>query len=204
MARRAGADPEAKRIPAGFADVPEAPAPALALLGSDGTILAWGEGCRRLLGHRAEDVVGLPARELLETPGGAVRWSSPPGDTGGHGGRRAANAVVKVRHRDGERFRLTVETIALTGGNGESCWFVAFTEAPDGVRTADAEAALLDRSPLAVAAARHGIVAAATSRSSPITAWARAVWVMPFTEAILTSSGGLPSRSSSSAISPPP
>ncbi|MFS7871785.1 SpoIIE family protein phosphatase [Streptomyces asiaticus] len=151
MVRRAGADPEAKRIPAGFADVPEAPAPALALVGSDGTILAWGEGCRRLLGHRAEDIVGLPVRDLLETPVEAVRWSSAPGDMGKHGGRRAANAVVKVRHRDGERFRLTVETIALTGADGESCWFVAITEAPDGVPTADAEAALLDRSPLAVA-----------------------------------------------------
>ncbi|MGW4078283.1 SpoIIE family protein phosphatase [Streptomyces asiaticus] len=151
MVRRAGADPEAKRIPAGFADVPEAPAPALALVSSDGTILAWGEGCRRLLGHRAVDVVGLPVRELLETPVEAVRWSPAQGDLGRHGGRRAANAVVKVRHRDGERFRLTVETIALTGADGESCWFVAITEAPDGVPTADAEAALLDRSPLAVA-----------------------------------------------------
>ncbi|MBI0293405.1 SpoIIE family protein phosphatase [Streptomyces sp. PRKS01-29] len=151
MARRAGADSETGRIPGGFGRGPAAPAPAVALLGSDGTVLAWGEGCRRVLGHRAEDVVGLPVQRLLKTPAEAVRWSSGPGDMGRRGGRRAVNAVVKVRHRDGMSLRLTVETVALTGGGGESCWFVAVTEAPDGVRTADAEAALLDRSPLAVA-----------------------------------------------------
>ncbi|MGP3945437.1 SpoIIE family protein phosphatase [Streptomyces sp. 6N106] len=157
MARKAEAeadseaDSEPRPIPTGFAHGPEAPAPALALLGSDGTVLEWGEGCRRLLGHRAEDVVGLPVRELLETPAEAVPWFSAPGATGQRVGRGPANGVVEIRHRDGTSFRLTVETIALTGGDGESCWFVAITEAPDGVRTADAEAALLDRSPLAVA-----------------------------------------------------
>nr|WP_161558317.1 SpoIIE family protein phosphatase [Streptomyces antimycoticus] len=151
MARRAGADSETRPIPAGFGQGPEAPAPAVALLGSDGTILAWGEGCRRLLGHRAEDVVGLPVQRLLKTPAEAVRWSSARGDVGQRGDRRAVNAVVEVRHREGMSLRLAVETIALTGEDGETCWFVAVVEAPDGVRTADAEAALLDRSPLAVA-----------------------------------------------------
>ncbi|WHX16391.1 SpoIIE family protein phosphatase [Streptomyces malaysiensis subsp. malaysiensis] len=151
MARRAGADSDTKRMSIRFADVPEAPAPALALLGSDGTILEWGEGCRRLLGHRAEDVVGLSARRLLETPVEAVRWSPAPGAMGQLGGRHATSAVVKVGHRDGGSLRLTVEVIALTGADGQSCRLVAVTEAPDGVRTAEAEAALLDRSPLAVA-----------------------------------------------------
>ncbi|GAA3352247.1 SpoIIE family protein phosphatase [Streptomyces antimycoticus] len=151
MARRPGAGSETRRIPAGFGQAPEAPAPAVALLGSDGTILAWGEGCRRLLGHRAEDVVRLPVQRLLKTPAEAVRWSPARGDVGQRGDRRAVNAVVEVRHREGMSLRLAVETIALTGEDGETCWFVAVVEAPDGVRTADAEAALLDRSPLAVA-----------------------------------------------------
>ena len=150
MVYRRAAESGVKRISAGFAHVPKAPAPALALLGSDGSILAWGEGCWRLLGNRAADVVGRPVRELLAASAEPASWSSAPGALEQCGGRQSVGGVVDVKHADGGSLRLTVEIVALTGEGGERCWFVAVTDARDGAGNVEAEAVLLDRSPLAV------------------------------------------------------
>ncbi|MFJ9046265.1 SpoIIE family protein phosphatase [Streptomyces sp. NPDC102347] len=63
---------------------------ARAVIAADGTLARWSEGARLLLGHRAEDVVGRPAAELLADGSGplplpADRWSG----------------TLVLRHRDG-------------------------------------------------------------------------------------------------------
>lgn len=135
---------------AGFAQVPEAPTPALALLDSDGTVVAWGEGCRRLLGHRAQDIVGHPVQQLLTASAEIASWPPAPGALDRGGDRQSVAGVVEVTHAEGRSLRLTVEIIALSGEDGARCWFVAVTDAPDGAENVEAAASLLDRSTLAV------------------------------------------------------
>ncbi|WP_329450184.1 SpoIIE family protein phosphatase [Streptomyces sp. NBC_01724] len=140
------------------------PAPAVAVIDGDGTVLAWADGARQLLGHRAEDVVGRPAARLLAsrregTEGGSCLLPPRAHDrawterTGEHENR--PRAVVDVRHRDGRVLRLQLEVGALTGADGERCWLLAATDMPDGdARQKAGEAAvraLLDRSPFSVA-----------------------------------------------------
>ncbi|MYS24167.1 PAS domain S-box-containing protein [Streptomyces sp. DvalAA-14] len=125
--------------------------PAVALVASDGTVLAWGDGCRRLLGYRAEDVVGRSVERLTRRPVQTLSWSSAPGAVGKRGSRHSAGAVVEARHRDGGVLRLTVEIVGTGGASGEDCWFVAVTGTADGDEAGEGQAGLLDRSPLAVA-----------------------------------------------------
>lgn len=126
-------------------------APALALVASNGTVLAWGDGCRRLLGYRAEEVVGRSVERLTQGPVDALSWSAAPGAVGNRGSRQSAGAVVEARHQDGRVLPLTVEIVAAGGTDGEDCWFVAVTGAAGGAEAGDGEEGLLDRSPLAVA-----------------------------------------------------
>ncbi|MFI8202808.1 SpoIIE family protein phosphatase [Streptomyces sp. NPDC085937] len=63
---------------------------ARAVIAADGTLARWSEGARLLLGHRAEEVVGRPAADLLADgpeplPLPADRWSG----------------TLVLRHRDG-------------------------------------------------------------------------------------------------------
>ncbi|MER7739259.1 SpoIIE family protein phosphatase [Streptomyces sp. NPDC096538] len=63
---------------------------ARAVIAADGTLARWSEGARLLLGHRADEVVGRPAAELLADGSGplplpADRWSG----------------TLVLRHRDG-------------------------------------------------------------------------------------------------------
>ncbi|MFC9116531.1 MULTISPECIES: SpoIIE family protein phosphatase [Streptomyces] len=63
---------------------------ARAVIAADGTLARWSEGARLLLGHRAEEIVGRPAAELLADGSGplplpADRWSG----------------TLVLRHRDG-------------------------------------------------------------------------------------------------------
>ncbi|WP_234322130.1 SpoIIE family protein phosphatase [Streptomyces sp. NRRL B-24720] len=138
------------------------PAPAVAVIDGDGTVLAWADGARQLLGHRAVDVVGRPAARLLasrqEGEGGSClpprahdpMWTERPGPH-----EQRPRAVVDVRHRDGRIVRVQLDVTALSGADGERCWLLAATDMPD----ADARQkagepavhALLDRSPFSVA-----------------------------------------------------
>ncbi|GHJ36918.1 SpoIIE family protein phosphatase [Streptomyces sp. TS71-3] len=152
MARRLGVATRMGRTPGGFAhSAPDVPAPAVALLDSDGTVLAWGGGCERLLGLRAEDVLGRPARALLADPDEPVPWSRAAGAVGHRGNEQAVGGEVAVTHRDGRVLRLVVEIVGLTGPDGLRCWAVAVTRMPEGEDACEGESALLDRSPLAVA-----------------------------------------------------
>ncbi|GAB2783102.1 SpoIIE family protein phosphatase [Streptomyces chlorus] len=67
------------------------PVTARAVIAADGTVTRWNEGAQRLLGHRAEDVVGRPAARLLADGAQAPR---PPGETRWSG-------TLALRHRDG-------------------------------------------------------------------------------------------------------
>ena len=139
------------------------PAPAVAVIDGDGTVLAWADGARQLLGHRAVDVVGRPAARLLASrqegaEGGSClpprahdpMWTERPGPH-----EHRPRAVVDVRHRDGRIVRVQLDVTALSGADGERCWLLAATDMPD----ADARQkagepavhALLDRSPFSVA-----------------------------------------------------
>ncbi|MEU6539195.1 SpoIIE family protein phosphatase [Streptomyces sp. NPDC047000] len=65
-------------------------ATARAVIGADGTLVAWNDGARRLLGHAPADVLGRPAADLLAddaTPRvpDAPRW----------------DGTLPLRHRDG-------------------------------------------------------------------------------------------------------
>ncbi|MFG2127267.1 SpoIIE family protein phosphatase [Streptomyces sp. NPDC048751] len=65
-------------------------ATARALVGTDGLLVQWNEGARRLLGWTPEEVVGRPAANLLAgdapaIPSGEPRW----------------NGELALRHRDG-------------------------------------------------------------------------------------------------------
>ncbi|MEY9815996.1 SpoIIE family protein phosphatase [Streptomyces albogriseolus] len=85
---------------------------ARAVIAADGTLARWSEGARLLLGHRAEEVVGRPAAELLADSTGpfplpADRWSG----------------TLVLRHRDGG----TVSVWVLAhhrqpGGDGPGEW----------------------------------------------------------------------------------
>lgn len=109
-----------------------------------------GEGCRRLLGHRAQDIVGHPVQQLLTASAEIASWPPAPGALDRGGDRQSVAGVVEVTHAEGRSLRLTVEIIALSGEDGARCWFVAVTDAPDGAENVEAAASLLDRSTLAV------------------------------------------------------
>ncbi|MFF6979757.1 SpoIIE family protein phosphatase [Streptomyces sp. NPDC008343] len=65
-------------------------ATARAVIDDDGVLVEWGAGAERLLGHRAADVVGRPAAELLADQ---QRSDPPPGDRW--------DGILTLRRRDG-------------------------------------------------------------------------------------------------------
>ncbi|MEU9056981.1 SpoIIE family protein phosphatase [Streptomyces sp. NPDC048384] len=65
-------------------------ATARAVIDDDGVLVEWGAGAERLLGHRAADVVGRPAAELLADQQGS---DPPPGDRW--------DGILTLRRRDG-------------------------------------------------------------------------------------------------------
>ncbi|WP_328877480.1 SpoIIE family protein phosphatase [Streptomyces sp. NBC_00299] len=65
-------------------------ATARAVIDDDGVLVEWGAGAERLLGHRAADVVGRPAAELLADRQGS---DPPPGDRW--------DGILTLRRRDG-------------------------------------------------------------------------------------------------------
>ncbi|GGL63761.1 hypothetical protein GCM10010129_04300 [Streptomyces fumigatiscleroticus] len=103
---------------------------ARAVIDDTGTLLAWNEGARRLLGHRPDDVVGRPAAGLLA---GAVD-SAPPGP-----GDARWSGTLALRHRDGHTVTVWVLAHRTEGADdGPGCWLaVTPLDAPDTDRSED-------------------------------------------------------------------
>ncbi|MFC1229594.1 MULTISPECIES: SpoIIE family protein phosphatase [Streptomyces] len=98
------------------------PVTARAVIAADGTVTRWNEAARRLLGHRAEDVVGRPAARLLAD---GTQPPRPPADTRWSG-------TLALRHRDGGT--VTVWLLAHRGRpeDGEADGWLAVTPLPSG------------------------------------------------------------------------
>ncbi|MFF7868104.1 SpoIIE family protein phosphatase [Streptomyces qaidamensis] len=85
---------------------------ARAVIAVDGTLTAWNEGARRLLGHTAAEVVGRPAAALLAD---GAELPSVPDDSRWSG-------TLTLRHRD---------------GHPVSVWVLAHRRPPDGPEATD-------------------------------------------------------------------
>ncbi|WP_155054161.1 SpoIIE family protein phosphatase [Streptomyces blattellae] len=114
---------------------------ARAVLDREGTVTEWSEGARRLLGWKAEEVVGRPAAELIQGQPPAVH---PP----------HWNGRVTLRHRAGHTvtvWLLVHHRQPASGGTGD--WLAVTPLADDRPRQADdpLEHAGLTQSPCAVA-----------------------------------------------------
>ncbi|MGC9496062.1 SpoIIE family protein phosphatase [Streptomyces sp. WG7] len=117
-------------------------ATARAVIDDSGTLREWNEGARLLLGHRAADVVGRPAAELLADGDGDPLPA--PGD-------ERWNGTLALRHRDGH----TVSVWVLahhrpSQGGGPGTWLAVAPPAPGPDRPDDALVrAALTQSPCA-------------------------------------------------------
>ncbi|WP_327728373.1 SpoIIE family protein phosphatase [Streptomyces sp. NBC_00487] len=92
---------------------------ATATVSPQGLVTGWSEGARRLLGHRAAEVVGRAAAELVDAFDG-------PGVAMGRGG----SGTASLRHRDGHLVRLTLHCSPSLGADGEARAFVVTATAP--------------------------------------------------------------------------
>ncbi|MET9777256.1 SpoIIE family protein phosphatase [Streptomyces sp. NPDC006367] len=103
-------------------------ATARAVVDDSGTLREWNEGARLLLGHRAADVVGRPAADLLAdgaerpAPGlGEDRWSG----------------TLKLRHRDGHTVSVWLLARRRPPENGGPGTWLAVTPLDDGPEPSD-------------------------------------------------------------------
>ncbi|MEU1473762.1 SpoIIE family protein phosphatase [Streptomyces sp. NPDC005760] len=98
---------------------------ATVTLSLDGVVTGWSEGARRLLGHRAPEVVGRAATDLLLGEGA-------PEATGlSLTGSREWRGTAALRHRDGHRVEATLHAQPSLDGDGRARSFVvALSPAP--------------------------------------------------------------------------
>ncbi|MEU5474646.1 SpoIIE family protein phosphatase [Streptomyces lydicus] len=99
---------------------------ATAELDAQGRVVSWTRAAERLLGYRAEEVLGRPATQLLALPGdvaraaAVARWCRAGDGWGGS---------VAVRHRDGRDVQLAMQvTAVLDGADGAERWSVLALE----------------------------------------------------------------------------
>ncbi|MGX1472485.1 UNVERIFIED_CONTAM: GAF domain-containing protein/anti-sigma regulatory factor (Ser/Thr protein kinase) [Streptomyces canus] len=99
---------------------------ATVTLSLDGVVTGWSEGARRLLGHRAPEVVGRAATDLLLGAGA-------PGATGlSLTGSQEWRGTAALRHRDGHRVETALHAQPSLGGDGMAHSFVvALSPGPD-------------------------------------------------------------------------
>ncbi|MET7693131.1 SpoIIE family protein phosphatase [Streptomyces sp. NPDC005483] len=91
---------------------------ATVTLGLDGVVTGWSEGARRLLGHRAPEVVGRPATDLLLGEGA-------PEATGlSLTGSQEWRGTAALRHRDGHRVETTLHAQPSLDADGRARSFV--------------------------------------------------------------------------------
>ncbi|MET7730076.1 SpoIIE family protein phosphatase [Streptomyces sp. NPDC005402] len=91
---------------------------ATVTLGLDGVVTGWSDGARRLLGHRAPEVVGRPATDLLL--GAGVPEATGLSLTGSQEWRGTA----ALRHRDGHRVETTLHAQPSLDVDGRARSFV--------------------------------------------------------------------------------
>ena len=86
---------------------------AAVVVGPDGMVTGWSEGCRLLLGWTAQDTVGRPVTDLLVDP-------PPPGFPEGYGTGPDPTGFVPLRHRDGSTVDAVVTAHPLFGPDGRA------------------------------------------------------------------------------------
>ncbi|MDX3077587.1 SpoIIE family protein phosphatase [Streptomyces sp. MI02-7b] len=89
---------------------------AVVVVGARGTVTAWSEGARLLLGHTSAQAVGRPAAEIF-SPGPLVL-------------DRAWHGQSAARHRDGHLLELDIQVSPALDGDAAACGCV-ITAAPE-------------------------------------------------------------------------
>ncbi|MEU2628593.1 SpoIIE family protein phosphatase [Kitasatospora sp. NPDC007106] len=92
------------------------PGNAAAVVGPDGRLTAWSPGARRLLGHRPEQALGLPAGDLLAAPPPAAALRALARGTEWHG-------RLALLHRDGRPVTADLRATPLHTATG-TAWTV--------------------------------------------------------------------------------
>ncbi|MGW3245290.1 SpoIIE family protein phosphatase [Streptomyces sp. NPDC001070] len=113
-----------------FSDSPEDPfsvhRSASVVLGDDGTIVGWSRHAERLLGHRAEDVLGQAAPALLIHPGDRRAVTHAAAACVRDGGWFG---VFTVLHRDGHRMDVGCRARAMVRPDSAREWFLVVAPA---------------------------------------------------------------------------
>jgi PAS domain S-box-containing protein len=108
--------PAAEEGPGQPANVPvDLPCMATVVLDADGVIVGWSPAAERLLGYRADEVLGRKVRMLL-MPQPHTEQSDPR--------EKPQPDRVTARHRDGHRVDLGVRVSPLSAPDG-MCWLVS-------------------------------------------------------------------------------
>ncbi|MEU2926762.1 SpoIIE family protein phosphatase [Streptomyces sp. NPDC007251] len=111
--------------PRGPDDVFDASGDAAAVISERGLVVGWTRGAEALLGHAAQDVVGVPAARLLAMAEDPVRL------TGIVQRCRAGNGwsgQISVRHRDGHSVVVELRVSAPFRIGGTECFLVSARE----------------------------------------------------------------------------
>lgn len=94
-----------------------------------GTVVAWSSDAERLLGHRADDVVGRHVSEVLPAlSAGAGTWRrrfAGPDGTRHLDGRAGWYSLVGGRHGDGHEVPLVLEAVPLPAEQGLARWLLS-------------------------------------------------------------------------------
>ncbi|WP_189265214.1 ATP-binding SpoIIE family protein phosphatase [Streptomyces fuscichromogenes] len=90
---------------------------AAAVIDALGRVTGWSEGARALTGHRAEEVVGRPAADLLAeaVPARALA---------------ARSGTVALRHADGRRMEIALTACPVLGPDGGTTGYVLTVDPP--------------------------------------------------------------------------
>lgn len=94
------------------------PDAATATVSLEGIVTGWSEGARRLLGHRAPEVVGRAAAELL------VARETPEATGVSLTASQEWSGTAALRHRDGHRVDVTLHAHPSLGADGTTQGFV--------------------------------------------------------------------------------
>ncbi|MEU2686857.1 SpoIIE family protein phosphatase [Streptomyces hygroscopicus] len=96
---------------------------ATAFVDGQGTISLWSPEAESLLGHRAGDVCGTRAVDLLLTP--ADREAALTAGRWRDGAGQGWDGVLAMRHRDGHAVRVALRVRPVLGGQGQASWLVS-------------------------------------------------------------------------------